>query len=499
MTRFALREHWAAQAAGLLAGLVLAPALQAAPAFGFHDGADGVSCRHFDVGLGMEWPGGAAHWVDAKGQRDGAVPYDSQSVDMRGGPAALRWNISALVKLWARGDAPSEGLMVKGPGGTQFHSRESAEVDKRPTLRVSYAGGASELLSPVADAMLDCSTFSGVGNLPYLSTGADKSAILRFDLNKLRKGKPQDIQSAELILLRTAVSAWAAGPLGVYRLSTPFTETSTPTAGLAARFPRDQGIETHPDVLFVDRFESGALDKRWTRGDPSTRLAFDAEGAATPATPARLLRTLVPKGKNLGLDLRYDFKRQAQAEPEEIYMRYYLRLDRSWASAPDAGKLPGMAGTYGKAGWGGRAWDGVLGWSARGAFFKPPMPTHPMHGLVMLGSYLYHSKSSQGFGDTIAWSGGHGAALVLPGRWYAVEQYIKLNKPGAEDGVLRAWVDGHLVFELTQLRWRDTASVKIENAWFDVYLGGHEVATCDMPIDISHVVVARRYIGPMAP
>lgn len=499
MTTRIFLMNWAKRLLCLAACAGLGPVVQASPAFGFHDATDGVSCHHFDAGLGMAWPNGGAQWVDAKGLQGGAVSFDNQPVDMRGGLAALRWNVTALVKQWASGKVPVEGLMVMGPGGAQFHSRESAEVDKRPTLRLSYAGGASDLLSPVADAVLDCSTYSGVGHLAYLNMGTGKSAVLRFDLRRLRKGKLQDVQSAELILVRTPTSAWAPGPLGVYRLSTPFTDPSTPKPGLAARFSQDRGIEAHPDVVFVDRFEASSLDKRWTRGDPSTQLAFLADTPASSAAPTRLLRTLVPKAKNLGLDLRFDFKRQGSPDPEEIYMRYYLRLDPSWANAPDAGKLPGLAGTYGKAGWGGRAWDGLLGWSARGAFIKPPPPAHPLHGHVMLGSYLYHSTSSHGFGDTVAWSGGQGAALVVPGRWYAVEQYVKLNKPGAEDGAIRAWVDGHLVFERTQLRWRDNPGVKIENAWFNVYLGGHEVATRDMPIDISHVVVARRYIGPMAP
>ena len=163
MTTRTFLMNWAMRLLCLAACAGLGPVVQASPAFGFHDATDGVSCHHFDAGLGMAWPNGAAQWVDAKGLQGGAVPFDNQPVDMRGGLAALRWNVSALVKQWASGKVPVEGLMVMGPGGAQFHSRESAEVDKRPTLRLNYAGGASDLLSPVADAVLDCSTYSGVG------------------------------------------------------------------------------------------------------------------------------------------------------------------------------------------------------------------------------------------------------------------------------------------------------------------------------------------------
>ena len=55
-------------------------------------------------------------------------------------------------------------------------------------------------------------------------------------------------------------------------------------------------------------------------------------------------------------------------EPEEIFFRYYLRFDSDWKNATSDGKLPGISGTYGKAGWGGRPVNGHDGWSARGSF-----------------------------------------------------------------------------------------------------------------------------------
>ena len=92
-----------------------------------------------------------------------------------------------------------------------------------------------------------------------------------------------------------------------------------------------------------------------------------------------------------------------------------------------------------------------------------------------------------------------GAALVVPGRWVCIEQHVRLNTPGKEDGVLRAWVDGQPVFARRKLRLRDTLEVGIENAWFDLYMGGQQAALRDMSINIAQVVVASRYIGTLAP
>ena len=46
--------------------------------------------------------------------------------------------------------------------------------------------------------------------------------------------------------------------------------------------------------------------------------------------------------------------------------------------------------------------------------------------------------------------------------WYCIEQYAQMNTPGVNDGILRAWVDGRLAFEKTDIRLRDVTTLKIE-------------------------------------
>ena len=83
-------------------------------------------------------------------------------------------------------------------------------------------------------------------------------------------------------------------------------------------------------------------------------------------------------------------------------------------------------------------------------------------------------------------------------RWYSIEQYLKLNTPGKKDGILRAWVDGRAAFEKTDIRMRDVAALKIQSIWINVYFGGTWVARYTNHLFIDNVVIARKYIGPMA-
>ena len=71
-----------------------------------------------------------------------------------------------------------------------------------------------------------------------------------------------------------------------------------------------------------------------------------------------------------------------------------------------------------------------------------------------------------------------------------------MNELGKSNGVLRAWIDGQLVFERTDLRFRDIPELKIENVWFNVYHGGVAKPPHEMTLYIDNVVIAREYIGP---
>ncbi len=198
------------------------------------------------------------------------------------------------------------------------------------------------------------------------------------------------------------------------------------------------------------------------------------------------LRIRVDEGGHYGVSLTYDFEEQIGSEPEEIWFRYDIRLANDW-DPERGGKLPGIAGTYGRAGWGGRRVDGTDGWSARGLF------SGRADGRTPIGFYCYHADMRGQYGDNWEWKG-DGFTGLENNRWYFIEQYVKLNTPRMNDGVLQGWVDGTLVFEKTDVRMRDVDSLKIENIWINVYHGGTWTATADHHLYIDDVVISRTRI-----
>ena len=179
-----------------------------------------------------------------------------------------------------------------------------------------------------------------------------------------------------------------------------------------------------------------------------------------------------------------------------MFFRYYLRLGDDWNQTVSGGKLPGFSGTYGKAGWGGRKSDGANGWSARGWFTLTIPDDNPLAGLQPIGTYCYHTDQKGTYGDTSVWQIGY-RGFLAKNRWYCIEQHVKLNKPGDKNGAIRAWVDGRLAFEKTDLRFRQVDRLKIEQVWMNVYHGGTKPSPYDQHVFIDNVVIARKYIGPM--
>ncbi len=117
-------------------------------------------------------------------------------------------------------------------------------------------------------------------------------------------------------------------------------------------------------------------------------------------------------------------------------------------------------------------------------------------GLTPIGTYCYHADMSGDYGDTWVWSRDQLGCLETK-RWYCLEQQVRLNTPGKNDGILRAWIDGRLAFEKTDIRFRDTDKLKIERLWMNFCHGGGEPSPHEQHAYIDNLVIAREYIGPI--
>ena len=483
----------------LLLGASVAASTCCAGAAALYDGEDGASCDYFNLGARIRWTNRVGDWIDANGTVQGPVPFAQTPVADAGGARTVQWDVTKLVAAWFARQYPEQGVLVRVvPGAPQgavsFYSRESDVPGSRPKLILDFADSRQLTLSATADTHLDCTTVTSLGTRKFLSVSNETNVLLSFDLNS---GANRSVLT-KATLEMTSPKQFSATVLGVYRLALPSADSSPVELGLAARYPRDRGIEKDPSVVMASGFESPLWWSDWSDvsfRSNSDRVAGDSSFGFEPLD-GNALRVRIPRGKNLGLDMAYKFADKLGNEPEEIYFRYYLRLGNDWNPTTEGGKLPGISGTYGRAGWGGRTSDGTNGWSMRGSFLRLPTQGNPYHARTPIGTYAYHADTEDFWGDMWVWSLGQNG-LLERNRWYCIEQYVKINVPGKKDAVMRAWIDGRLALNRTGFRVRTVPSLKIEEIWMNVYYGGTAPSPQDQHLFIDNVVIARQYIGPM--
>ncbi len=238
------------------------------------------------------------------------------------------------------------------------------------------------------------------------------------------------------------------------------------------------------DLIFSCGFESVEWYREWGMEHPARNTDVVAEDRDLKFEPleGKALRIKVNDNDHYGTSFQYRFQEQLGKEPEEIYFQYSLRFANDW-NPKRGGKLPGIAGTYGKAGWGGRKVNGRDGWSARGLF------SGQKNGRTPIGYYCYHADMQGRYGSHWVWEI-EDLGYLANNRWYRIKQYAKMNTPGKNDGILRGWVDGKLAFENTDIRMRDVDALKIETVWINVYLGGTWSAESEHHLYIDNVTIS---------
>ncbi|MCH9648435.1 MAG: DNRLRE domain-containing protein [Deltaproteobacteria bacterium] len=456
---------------------------------------DGATRDFYNRAALLPWENLLGDWRDADGTSQGPVAYDSVNMVDDDTPEYIEWSIPALVQHWVDGTHRNQGLilrLVAGDSSYNFRSRDYPVVAERPELEIVTAGG-TQTFSPQADTYVASSTFQNFGDAEELRISPTRNSLLRFDLAEIEPATP----ILEATLRVFVFAEFGSSEVGVYRSAQGHDEPPTsPIPGIAARYSLDQGIGSHPDVVLFADFETTTWGDQWTYGTGASTLSrLDSDPPLLfQQLDRHALRVQIPEGENTGMSVGFEFEDETGSEPEEIYFRYYLRVADDWQTL-DGGKLPGLAGRYGVAGWGGRRSDGTNGWSARGTFRILPPAGNPLGDHLPIGNYVYHADMAGNFGDSHLWQNDYRGYLEK-NRWYCVEQYLKMNTPGQNDGIIRAWVDGRLAWEKEDWRWRDIPTLKIEEVWMNVFHGGTTAVDRDVHLYLDNVVVATSYIGP---
>jgi hypothetical protein len=286
--------------------------------------------------------------------------------------------------------------------------------------------------------------------------------------------------------------------------------------GIAAKYPGDSGIENDPEVLLHDDFESYAepadLHTRWNvvSHEVNMRIAGEPAGVYSGKRSVEFANPVQQDG--LSIELR----RQLKNEQNVVFLRFYSKFEKGYDHPRGSSHNGGVIAAHYYPG--GRATPGIPadGTNKFLVGFETERGNSPSPG--RLNIYVYHPEQGGRFGDHIYPTGevipsvvrspapppiSFGPSFVprpdfIPklGRWYCYEFMVKANTPGKRDGRVALWVDGKLIADFPNFRFRDVEDLKIDTVGIGLYLHPNELRENKKWFD--DVVAATSYIGPIA-
>ncbi|WP_152663015.1 polysaccharide lyase [Arsukibacterium ikkense] len=457
--------------------MVLATALATEQiiAIDWHEGdkqLSGASRNYSYAAAYINWPDDQmGAWIDKNMQFLGEQPFARQQISRAHIGKTVNWPLTDLISHIISTEHPAIDVILHSKasqGTSHFYSKE-ADSSKAPRLMLTTSLGNRITSIAIMDTYLDSSTFRSLGHSKTLRASAHNLTLLRFNKPKLLAN--EYIVNAELQL--TLSKQFGASDIGVFWLAQP---ASTPAR--LAEFKPEQ-------IIFNEDFANRNWASNWSSLDRRSRV----ERVAAPTRPNNYaLKVEFNPEQNLALNLVLLLKSVLAEEPQALYFQYDLFLADNWLATKGGGKFPGLAGTYNKAGWGGRSADGTNGWSARGQFADTIRSDDKFNHSTPLGFYAYYPDNGQNHGAVMYWHSSNNP--IVPGKWYRITQFVKLNTPGQQNGILRAWVNQQAVFERTNIRFRDTTDLKIERLWLNFYHGGTAKPVQLMELYIDNIILA---------
>lgn len=485
------------------------------------DGGSGPSRDYWSRKLQLPWKhGGQGDWLDASQLQQGPAPYAVGSVSM--GPLSL--DVTRLVDRWVQ-SGTNRGFYIRSDQNWAFafSGRTNALASARPQLIIVSNTGTT-MIGCSCNANWSPSSFQGEDSRDTFQVAKDNHfAALQFDTSAISG----PVQRATLSL--TCLSLKYPGMLEIFELDPPeFRDgggSLTARSGIASNYIFDRNLATDPRVIFASDF-ADLSKSQWQTGTvvPNTGQVKD------PRTKSTYLRGLIPKGGLGGCGLERSVINGTTlgtptAVETELYARYYVFLEDDWGSEIDANKMPGWDGRFGW--WNSMGyWQSTTGnggarptglkvrnstasrWEYEGASMRGHGGTrsndgNPYDDLFWIGSYIYHLDQVGAFGEPVKWTG----VVIGKGRWYCIEQYIKMNSivgpfdavgngTAVHDGEYKVWVDGVPAYERTNFRWRRHPEMGIQGFWLNWYHGGTAPAPRDMHFRMDSMVIAKDYIGP---
>ena len=283
--------------------------------------------------------------------------------------------------------------------------------------------------------------------------------------------------------------------------------------GIAWRFAKDSGITSDTAVVFADNFETYAqpsdLWKTYYNVFQQNQIRIVQETEHVYSGGKALEFTLPQQSAELSNGVQVSLAKQRDL----LFLRYYSKFDTTFDITGSCHNGGGISAHYFN------GYNSTPGVPANG-YNKFLVEFECWRGDAQTANpgqynvYIYHPEQRTNYGDHFFPNGEvmpntslhfdfgpdfMSRPNVIPqlGRWYCHEVMLKANTIGMRDGRIACWLDGVLIADFPNLRFRDVDTIKIDRFNVSFHAGSNTVRATRKWYD--NIVAATSYIGPLNP
>ncbi len=212
------------------------------------------------------------------------------------------------------------------------------------------------------------------------------------------------------------------------------------------------------DKNTLGAYKPAAFRENWNCPDWGMGLNLLSIVSGQQAYSGKGLRLRYPKGVSGCLNSKQciNWKPKLDQEFTTLYYGYRFKFAKNFPFVK-GGKLPGIGG--GTANSNAKIPNGRDGWSVRIMWQQDGR----------LAQYVYHPDQQSHFGDLIPLD----MPILTLGKWHTIQTRVTLNQAGKKNGVIKTWLDGKVVLNRYNMRFRFGNNLKINRLLFASFYGGH--------------------------
>ena len=402
------------------------------------------------------------------------LPYYT-TVSARGGVTPYAWSVSS-------GSLPG-GMTLDSASGTiggapAASGSYSVEVQVRDNLGSTVKRTLSLLVSAVSAVAISTSALpAAASGMDYAASLAAAGGVAPYTWSLASGSLPPG-------LILGAVTGQISGvpsAEGTYDFTVGVTDGASQTAGKPLEVAVAAGaVSSGPPaprpgdvIIFQDDFESGNLSK-WDEAPARYAVKSDPSNSGQKAVQGLISSTQKSGELNKWFLPGYD----------DVYVRFDMRYEGAFLNGPEGSglHLTSIMGNQLTNKW---SASGKAGIRPNGTdfFLTNPLPetaaqTQNQSVLPMELYSQWPEMSCPSNYDLLASRNCYGNPIAQSspkvdtndGQWDTYVTRVKANTIGQRDGLQQMWIDGKKVIEQSNLRWRDTTNLKVNQFSIQLYM-----------------------------